>query len=121
MAHYQNPYGVQSGTDEYGNPIRQTDEYGNVIPESGQFVDPLRRTGELRDTDPYGVGDPAGRTAGTGGQTQQHRGGDQGQGMFHHDSQRAATTGYTAAEQGGGREKKGMMEKIKEKLPGAHH
>ncbi|XP_023553197.1 dehydrin DHN3-like [Cucurbita pepo subsp. pepo] len=137
MAHYQNQYSAQSGADQYGNPIRQTDEYGNVISDTAQHVDPLRRTDEFRGTDQYGnpihrtdqhgVGDPTGRTGtgtgtgmyegGGGGQQQQQRGG-----MFHHDKpvSTGGSVGYTTGEQGERHEKKGMMEKIKEKLPGGN-
>lgn len=105
MEHYQNQYCAQSGTDQYGYPIRQTDEYGNVISETGQYADTVRRTDEFRQTDQYG--NPI------------HGSNDQQQGgIFHHDKVVSTAT----AEKGGGhQEKKGIMEKIKEKLPGGHH
>lgn len=88
MAHYQ------SGTDQYGNPIRQTDEYGNVISETAQYGDPLRRTGEFRETDQYGnpvrqtgeYGNPIGTGTGTGtGGTYETGGyGGTGYGGGHH-------------------------------------
>lgn len=138
-------YGRQ--TDEYGNPIRHTDEYGNPVQHPGGGrggSDPFGATGDYGThaggvahgttgaykTDQYG---PTGTTGAYG--TDQYGGtgttgahGTQGGGGLaagltaatgggHH--RRSGSSSSSSEDDGlGGRRKKGLKEKIKEKLPG---
>ncbi|KAI5441782.1 dehydrin [Lathyrus oleraceus] len=132
MSQYQNQYGAQTRkTDEYGNPMNQVDQYGNPISGGGGL------TGEA-GRQHYGT---------TGGATdhghgQQHRGVDQTTGYGTHTGGvggygtkpeygstntgsgygtgtgygGSGTTEYVREEHHG--DKKGVMDKIKEKIPG---
>lgn len=93
MAHYQNKHAPPPQSDEYGNPVRQTDEYGNPIPHGGATA---RTTG-------YG-------TTTTGGTV----------GQEGHKLHRSGSGSSSEDDGKGGRRKKGVTEKIKEKLPGTH-
>ncbi|KAE8655070.1 Late embryoproteinsis abundant protein D-11 [Hibiscus syriacus] len=90
MAHFQNQYSAPevTQTDAFGNPVRQTDEYGNPIP--------AQETGR-------GI-------AGIGGH---HQG-------KHHGLRRSGSCSSSSSseDEGTGRKKKGVKDKLKEKLPG---
>ncbi|KAK3410378.1 hypothetical protein EUGRSUZ_J02380 [Eucalyptus grandis] len=94
MAHFQNHYASPAGsrTDEYGNPIRPADEYGNpVYPGTG-----------------HGVGAEHGKEHHTLG------------GMLRRSGSSSSSSSSSEDDGHGGRRKKGIKEKIKEKLPGRH-
>nr|AMD11608.1 dehydrin [Betula platyphylla] len=116
MAHFQNQYAA-SQIDEYGSPIRtdQFDEYGNPI-RVDQYGNTVRTDeyGNPIRTDEYGnpIHHTAGTTAGYGA------GGfdtTTPQGMRHDVT---GTRGSEDDGHGGRRKKKGLAEKIKEKIPG---
>ncbi|KAG2696263.1 hypothetical protein I3760_07G050300 [Carya illinoinensis] len=140
MAHFQSPYGA-SQTDEYGN-VLSTDEYGNVIRRDA-YGNVIRTDeyGNVIRTDEYGTvirtdeyGNPirhSGTTAGTYGACGFDTTTPQG---MHHDVTAAGHGGdstgklhlsgssSSSEDDGqGGRRKKGLMEKIKEKIPGIGH
>ncbi|XP_030468381.1 dehydrin Rab18-like [Syzygium oleosum] len=111
MAQYGGKYGdsdMRRQNDEYGNTIRQTDEFGNPVQQTG-----------------YGTGAGTDGTAGvTGGlgyggdqqqQLRDERRGGGGGGVL----QRSGSSGSSSSEDDdqGGRRKKGIKEKIKEKIP----
>lgn len=100
MAHYQNQYSAQAGSDAYGYPIRQTDEYGNVISETGQYVDTLRRTDEQYPKPSH--------------ESEQQ----QPVGISHNEK---VVITKTTEDGSGHHKKKRIIEKIKEKLLGGHH
>lgn len=96
-------------TDEYGNPVTQLDQYGNPITTAGGG---LAGVGSHQGTTGYGThthtgGGGGGIGTGTGYGT----GGDTGYG-----STDQGTAGYGGAT--GHHEQKGVMDKIKEKIPG---
>nr|AAB51381.1 dehydrin 3 [Pisum sativum] len=133
MSQYQNQYGAQTGmTDEYGNPVNQVDQYGNPV-SGGGF------TGEAGRQH---FGTTGGVTGQGHGHGQQHRGVDQTTGYGTHTggvggygtkpeygstntgSGYGTGTGYGGSgsneyvrEEHHG-DKKGVMDKIKEKIPG---
>ncbi|XP_010029743.2 dehydrin DHN1 [Eucalyptus grandis] len=115
MAGYGGQYGdsdTRRQNDEYGNTIRQTDEFGNPVPQTGYG------TGVYS----AGTGGAAGVTGGLGyggDQQQQQRGGHHGGGGGG-VLQRSGSSGSSSSEDDGqgGRRKKGIKEKIKEKIPG---
>ncbi|GMN29328.1 hypothetical protein TIFTF001_002393 [Ficus carica] len=99
MAHNQNLYGTPPPqSDEYGNPIRQTDEYGKPIHHGGPTVGSRTGTG-------YGL------TSTTTGHEEGHK---------LHRSGSGSSSSSSEDDGQGGRRKKGLKEKIKEKLPGTH-
>uniref|UniRef100_A0A2N9GQZ1 Dehydrin n=1 Tax=Fagus sylvatica TaxID=28930 RepID=A0A2N9GQZ1_FAGSY len=129
MAHYQNQYaGAAPQNDEFGNPIR-SDEYGNRV-RTDEFGNPTHHT-DNRGAAAYGTGGfdtntlqgmrhDATTGAGHGGVDYRH---DQQQqqhglsGMLH----RSGSGSSSSSEDdgfGGRRKKKGVMEKVKEKIPG---
>ncbi|MGD7340698.1 hypothetical protein ACQCRO_27745, partial [Ralstonia pseudosolanacearum] len=79
------------------NPLGQTDEYGNPIGHTG-------------------AGHTTGTGAGTGHQQQQGHGGLGG--VLHRSGSSSSSSSEDDGE--GGRRKKGIKEKIKEKIPGGH-
>nr|AWJ68148.1 late embryogenesis abundant [Cleistogenes songorica] len=125
MAHFQQQgqHGHQQTT--------HVDEYGNPIPAGHHGI--LGQTGEYGATTGTGVHHGAGQTGGYGAGTgigghdatagaygRQAGYGDTGTGVHDAGGYGGSDmgTGGTYAE--GTQEKKGMMEKIKEKLPGGH-
>nr|BAD86644.1 dehydrin protein [Daucus carota] len=149
MASYgEGGYGGQKhhGSDEYGNPVRQTDEYGNPVQHTTGGTG-MHGTGAT--TGAHGVG----LSTGSDGQPRLNRSGssssssseDDGmggrrkkvgmkqkiKGMLpggHKEDQQTQTTtpvmGGSYGATGTGEqpeEKKGIMDKIKDKLPGGHH
>ncbi|CAL5186542.1 unnamed protein product [Lathyrus oleraceus] len=133
MSQYQNQYGAQTGmTDEYGNPVNQVDQYGNPI-SGGGF------TGEAGRQH---FGTTGGATDHGHGHGQQHRGVDQTTGYGTHTGgvggygtnpeygNTNTGSGYGTGTGYGGSgtneyvredhhgDKKGVMDKIKEKIPG---
>lgn len=126
MSQYQNQYGAQTGmTNEYGNPVNQVDQYGNPI-SGGGF------TGEAGRQH---FGTTGGATDHGHGHGQQHRGVDQTTGYGTHkggvggyatnpeygntntgSGYGTGTNEYVREEHHG--DKKGVMDKIKEKIPG---
>ncbi|KAM3260874.1 hypothetical protein ACQJBY_051868 [Aegilops geniculata] len=85
---------------QHDNPANRVDEYGNPFPLAG------------------GVGG-AHAAPGTGGQFQAHRGEHKTGGILHRSG--SSSSSSSSEDDGmGGRRKKGMKEKIKEKLPGGH-
>lgn len=102
MAHYQNQYGDATRRDEYGNPVPQADQYGNPVHPSGT-------------TTGYGT-NPAYGTTGAGYGTTTATGTGQ-HGL--HRSGSSSSSSEDEVDENGVRRKKGMKEKIKEKLPGA--
>lgn len=112
MAHYQNPYGdtTRTGTDEYGNPVRHTDQYGNPVHQTGS-ANPYGATGA--------AGAGYGNTTATG-MTGHHGTGHQG---LHRSGSSSSSSSEDEVDENGVRRKKGMKDKIKEKIPGmgGHH
>ncbi|KAM6564644.1 hypothetical protein CsatB_024642 [Cannabis sativa] len=113
MSHLQNQYGattVTPQTDEYGNPIQHstTTTGGHMSGGHGGAYD---TTGG-----PTGVG--YGTTGGTGTGTFDTGLGGHQQQRLH----RSGSSGSSSSEDDGqgGRRKKGLKQKIKEKLPGHH-
>lgn len=85
--------------DQYGNPIRHTDEFGN----------PIHRD-EFENRDHHGGTGPGLTNTGVGahGQPKLRRSG-------------SSSSSSSSEDDGmGGRRKKGVKEKVKEKLPGQH-
>ncbi|XP_075475994.1 uncharacterized protein LOC142516730 [Primulina tabacum] len=145
MAQYGNQHGRR--TDEHGDPVRNTDEYGDPVhrPTGVDYgttgAGGTYGTTGAHQTDPYGttgtqqlgpqVTSPHVTSATIGAiraepyaATGAHPTGAQGTtgstGACETDPDHRAT-GTAAGPQGGHHEKKGMMEKIKEKLPGHQH
>ncbi|XP_076896479.1 dehydrin DHN4-like [Bidens hawaiensis] len=137
---YGNP--IQGGvghTDEYGNPVRRTDEFGNQVHSAtGGTMGDYGNTGRQhglgtdftsggRSTGYQGLG-----TEPTTGSFQNQPGaapiggagfGGVGTGTrtgMHHRSGSGSSSSSEDDGQGGRRKKKGVMRKIKEKLPGSH-
>ncbi|KAG2694319.1 hypothetical protein I3760_08G137000 [Carya illinoinensis] len=102
MAHFQNQSGAAAQTDAYGNVlstdaygnVARTDEYGNVI-STDEYGNPIRHSG----TPLQGVQ-----------QQQRH----DLSGKLH----RSGSSSSSEDDGQGGRRKKGLKEKIKEKIPG---
>ncbi|KAF3440724.1 hypothetical protein FNV43_RR19010 [Rhamnella rubrinervis] len=114
MAHIQNPYGATGQTDEYGNPISQTDEYGNPIQHTG-ITGSHGTTGY--GTTGYGTGTAV---TGVGGEhNQQFKEHGHGTGVLHRSGSGSSSSSEDDGQ--GGRRKKGLKEKIKEKMPGQGH
>ncbi|XP_002521516.2 dehydrin Xero 1 [Ricinus communis] len=90
MEHYQNQYGAVPYTDEYGNPMHHNGAAGTY-------------TGALEAGAGFGVGHHKEHHGITG---KLHRSGS------------LSSSSSSEDEGHGGRRKKGLMEKIKEKLPG---
>ncbi|TYI01497.1 hypothetical protein ES332_A11G205000v1 [Gossypium tomentosum] len=91
MAHFQNQYSAPevTQTDAYGNPTCRTDEYGNPIP--------TQETGR-------GI-------LGIGGH---HHGGHHGL----HRTGSSSSSSSSSEDEGTGKKKKGLKERLKEKIPG---
>ncbi|KAF8011092.1 hypothetical protein BT93_J1646 [Corymbia citriodora subsp. variegata] len=115
MAHFQNQYNTPGArrTDEYGNPIGRTDEYGNPIRPADQYGNPVSH-----GSDPYGKLGGAPPATGHGVGAQHGREHNTLGGMLH----RSGSSSSSSSEDDGhgGRRKKGIKEKIKEKMPGRH-
>ncbi|CAH9119261.1 unnamed protein product [Cuscuta epithymum] len=99
-----NPIGL---TDEWGNPVHQRDEYGNPVVHHGTGGQSQYYANTTAPTGP--VGGMAGDYGGAG----QHHGTIGG--MLH----RSGSSSSSSSEDDGygGRRKKGLKDKIKEKLP----
>ncbi|KAL5079632.1 hypothetical protein RYX36_008053 [Vicia faba] len=123
MSQYQNQYGVQTGntdTDEYGNPVNQVDQYGNPI--SGGGRQHFGATGHGHGQQHRGVDQTTGygtNTGGVGGYATKPEYGSTNTGSGYGTGTGyggTGTTEYVREEHHG--DKKGVMDKIKEKIPG---
>ncbi|XP_048139347.1 dehydrin Xero 1-like [Rhodamnia argentea] len=111
MAHFQS-HDEHSGvhrTDEHGKPIVWTDEHGDPNRPADEYANPV-----YPSSDPYGKLGVAPPATGHGVGTEHRTLG----GMLH----RSGSSSSSSSEDDGhgGRKKKGLKEKIKEKLPGRH-
>ncbi|KAH9618331.1 hypothetical protein KSS87_012479 [Heliosperma pusillum] len=106
--------------DVYGNPVRQTDEFGNPIRHTGGTMGSYDTGAGEYGVDPVTAGGVRYRETGTG---TGYGGGsyDTGVGVDQPPIQNQYG-GVTSEDDGlgGRRKKKGLKEKIKEKLPGGH-
>ncbi|KAI4381735.1 hypothetical protein MLD38_007782 [Melastoma candidum] len=99
QSQFDNPQGRPTEYDEYGNPVMRTaDEFGNPIGQHG-----MAGTGVTAGGEPLNLG---GHHEGAGGVLR--RSGSSSSSSSEDDGQ-------------GGRRKKGIKEKIKEKIPGVGH
>ncbi|CAI8594845.1 unnamed protein product [Vicia faba] len=127
MSQYQNQYGAQTGnTDEYGNPVNQLDQYGNPVSGGGYTGEAGRQhfgtTGHGHGQQHRGVDQTTEyetQTGGAGGYGTKPEYGSTNTGSGYGTGTGyggTGTTEYVREEHHG--DKKGVMDKIKEKIPG---
>ncbi|WP_175282745.1 hypothetical protein, partial [Klebsiella pneumoniae] len=98
-------------------PLRRTDEYGNPVPEHQGPGGAVTGGTYGTTTTPH-----EGVLHGEGGREQQvHLGKEEHPGGRHHRSGSSSSSSSSEDDGQGGRRKKGLKEKIKEKLPGGGH
>ncbi|XWS33803.1 hypothetical protein CRYUN_Cryun22dG0114100 [Craigia yunnanensis] len=129
MAHFQNRHTVpeESQTDEFGNPIRRTDEFGNPIPKH-ETDRGITGVGGHHHREHHGL-HRTGSSSSSSSSSEDEGTGRKKKGLkekLKHKEHQPLATSTTTPGQGPvyqeheHHEKKGVMDKIKEKLPGHH-
>ncbi|XP_023765540.1 dehydrin DHN1 [Lactuca sativa] len=109
---------AEYGDQTYGREGRQTDEYGNPVQKTNEYGNPLHSTTDETMGD-YGVTSHQGLGHATG-ETESYQNQPSATPLSSSNIGIGTGAGYDQHREEG-HEKKGVTEKIKEKLPGGHN